>query len=79
MITGATLNIIITDSDPTHRDECSYTISIIDLNDNTPMFTSNLYHFSVLENIERGELIGTVNVSQVMCYINNNVEVLIGD
>ena len=79
MITGATLNIIITDSDPTHRDECSYFISIIDLNDNTPMFTSNLYHFGVLENIERGELIGTVNVSQVVYCINSNVEVLIGN
>jgi len=62
MITEATLKVIIADSDPSHRDECSYNISVIDLNDNTPSFTEQLYHFSVMENTEQGELIGTVTV-----------------
>jgi len=66
MIREATLNIFITDADPSHRDECSYTISVIDLNDNPPSFTESLYHFSVLENSEQGTLIGTVNVSKVI-------------
>jgi len=64
MITEATLTVIITDSDPSHRDECSYNIIVIDLNDNTPSFTEQLYHFSVMENTEQGELIGTVTVSK---------------
>jgi len=79
MVTEATLNVIITDSDPSHRDDCSYNISVIDLNDNTPMFTEGLYHFSVMENTEQGELIGTVTVSKTdVLHICNSNKLLTG-
>ena len=45
-------------------------ITVIDLNDNTPMFSQNIYTFSILENIKLGEIFGKVQAFDLDSGVN---------
>ena len=57
--------VIVTVSDrgtPARETNITTTITILDINDNTPQFAQN-YHFYILENVANGTLAGTVSAT----------------
>ncbi len=59
-----TLTVIATDNGiPTGSAAVSVNVFVMDANDNDPVFSRDLYHFTVEENLDKGALVGVVSAT----------------
>ncbi|XP_072290330.1 protocadherin alpha-2-like [Eucyclogobius newberryi] len=55
------------------------TIIVLDSNDNKPVFTQEIYHITVKENLERGKIIFKLNATDADEGINGEIEYSLGE
>ncbi|XP_072290332.1 protocadherin alpha-2-like [Eucyclogobius newberryi] len=55
------------------------TINVLDINDNRPAFTQEVYHITVKENLERGNVIFKLNATDADEGINGEIEYSLGE
>uniref|UniRef100_A0A182SHC2 Cadherin domain-containing protein n=1 Tax=Anopheles maculatus TaxID=74869 RepID=A0A182SHC2_9DIPT len=65
------ITVIVSDNGvPTLTATAHVIVTILDANDNSPIFAKNLYEFEIEENMRRGAMIGTVSASDYDAGIN---------